>query len=114
MAEIGAGAGTGYPAAIDSDVTLETVNDYARIAIPNDLAAAVVAIQTELGLLPKGGFASVRARLDTLSMSAGVGVPRGLAAARPAASAGTWYKSMDTGVLEYSDGTDWFPVLTGG
>ncbi|MBS3927806.1 MAG: hypothetical protein KGZ65_04360 [Sphingomonadales bacterium] len=110
MPEIGSGGGSGYPAAIDSDATLETNADYARIQVPNDLAACIVAIETELGIAPSGGYATVVARLDTLSNTSG-GVPRGANSARPAASAGTFYLSTDLGIFEYSDGTNWFPIL---
>jgi len=110
MAEIGSGSGSGYPAAIDSDATLENNSDYARIQVPNDLAAAIVAIETELGIAPSGGYATVVARLNTVSDTAG-GVPKGDSSARPAASAGTWYRSTDIGILEYSDGVNWIAVL---
>ena len=112
MAELGAGSGTGYPGAIDTDVTLEANTDYARIAVPNDLGAAIVAIETELGVAPSGGYATVVARLDGLSDTAG-GVPKGLNSERPSASAGTWYYSTDIGILEFSDGSNWHAVLTG-
>lgn len=112
MAELGAGSGTGYPSAIDSDVTVETTNDYARIQVANDLAAAIVAIETELGISPSGGYATVLARLNALSASGG-GVASGLSSARPAASAGVFYYSTDLGVLDFSDGTTWRPILTG-
>ncbi len=113
MPEIGSGNGTGYPAAIDSDITIEANTDYARIAVPNDLAAAVVAIETELGVAPSGAYATVVARLNGLSHSTG-GVPRGLYAARPAAADGTFYHSTDEGFFEWSDGVNWHPFLTGG
>lgn len=112
MAEIGAGSGTGYPAAIDSDVTQEANTDYARKAVPNDLAAAVVAIETELGIAPSGGYATVVARLNTVSHTSG-GVPRGLIADRPAAASGTIYHSTDEGIIEWSDGVNWHAFLTG-
>jgi len=112
MSEIGAGSGSGYPAAIDSDATLETNNDYARISVPNDLAAAIVAIETELGIAPSGGYATVVARLNTVSDTAG-GVPKGLASARPAASDGTFWHSTDQGTIEWSDGVNWHAFLSG-
>ena len=112
MAELGAGAGTGYPAALDTDATLETASDIARIAVPNDLAAAIVSVEGELGVAPSGGYATVAARLDGLSNTAG-GVPRGLSSARPAASAGTLYYSEDLSIFEFSDGTVWRAILTG-
>lgn len=113
MAELGAGGGSGYPAVIDSDVTVEANTDYARKAVPNDLAAAIVAIETELGIAPSGGYATVVARLNTLSNTAG-GVPRGLFADRPLASEGTLYHSTDENLFEWSDGTNWHAFLTGG
>lgn len=113
MAELGAGAGSGYPAVIDTDATLETAADYARIAVPNDLAAAIVAIETELGADPAGtAWATVVARLAAVSAIGG-GVPKGLASARPSAATGVLYRSTDTQILEYSDGTAWFPLLGG-
>ena len=67
--ELGAGDGTGYPAAIDTDTSVEV--DYpdplattARAAVPNDTNAAVIAIETELGINPSGIYDTVRARLD--------------------------------------------------
>ncbi len=110
MPELGSGSGTGYPAAIDSDAILETAADYARIAVPNDLAAAIVAIETELGVAPSGGYATVVARLNTVSHTSG-GVPRGAAADRPAASDGTLYHSTDAGIIEWSDGANWHAFL---
>lgn len=67
--ELGAGNGTGYPATIDTDTSVEV--DYpdplattARAAVPNDTNAAVIAIETELGINPSGAYDTVRARLD--------------------------------------------------
>jgi len=67
--ELGAGDGTGYPAAIDTDTSVEV--DYpdplattARAAVPNDTNAAVIAMETELGISPSGAYDTVRARLD--------------------------------------------------
>ncbi len=72
MAELGAGSGTGYPTAIDTDATIE-VNEggtgptTTRAAVPNDMGAAIVAIQTELGTIPKGSYSTVKDRLTGLS-----------------------------------------------
>lgn len=67
--ELGAGSGTSYPAAIDTDESVEV--DYpdplattARAAVPNDTNAAVIAIETELGINPSGAYDTLRARLD--------------------------------------------------
>ena len=67
--ELGAGDGTGYPAAIDTDTSVEV--DYpdplattARAAVPNDTNAAVIAIETELGINPSGTYDTLKARLD--------------------------------------------------
>ena len=54
MSELGAGGGSGYPGAIDTDNTLESTSTSARSDVPNDLAAAIIAIQTELGVNPAG------------------------------------------------------------
>jgi hypothetical protein len=67
--ELGAGSGTGYPGAIDTDTSIEV--DYpsplattARSAVPNDTNAAVIAIETELGINPSGTYDTIKARLD--------------------------------------------------
>ncbi len=67
--ELGAGDGTGYPGVIDTDTSVEV--DYpdplattARAAVPNDTNAAVIAIETELGINPSGAYDTVKARLD--------------------------------------------------
>ncbi len=69
--EIGSGNGTGYPSTLDTNNILEqndnepapTLN---RAQVVNDLASAIVAIQTELGIDPAGSFSTVKARLDSL------------------------------------------------
>jgi hypothetical protein len=51
MGELGAGSGTSFPTTLDTDSTLETnLVTAARADVPNDLAAAVVAIETYLGV----------------------------------------------------------------
>jgi len=67
--ELGAGDGTGYPAEIDTDTSVEV--DYpdplattARAAVPNDTNAAVIAIETELGINPSGEYDTLTARLE--------------------------------------------------
>lgn len=64
MAEIGAGSGSGYPGEIDTNASLEYNNSVsnrtkARADVPNDLAAAIVAIETTLGINPHGTRATV-------------------------------------------------------
>lgn len=64
MAEIGAGNGSDYPGALDSNASLEYNNSVssrtkARAEVPNDLAAAIVAIETELGVDPAGTRSTV-------------------------------------------------------
>lgn len=75
--QFGAGTGTGYPAAVDTvnsrtnaagyDPCSSATTDNWCAEFVNDIQGAVTAIQTELGTLPKGGSASVKARLDTLA-----------------------------------------------
>jgi hypothetical protein len=113
VGEIGAGSGSSYPATLDTDTVQETATDYARIAVPNDLAAAIIAIETELGVDPAGSFATVVARLNQISNATGGGVTRGLNSARPAASAGVWFYNTDSGILEFSTGSAWIPVAAG-
>ena len=69
MSEIGSGSGSSYPGAIDVNATVEVDapnagKTKAKAAIVNDLAAAIIAIETELGVDPAGTKATVVARLD--------------------------------------------------
>jgi len=65
MAEIGAGSGSGYPGALDTNSTLEIDGStLARADVPNDLAAAVVAIETELGTDPAGTKTDIKTFLQ--------------------------------------------------
>lgn len=116
MAELGSGNGSGYPAALDTDSILETSATFAVADIPNDLAAAIIAVQTELGLDPAGSTATVKARLDIISAANGTPlIPGGLASARPSPTTDQFefYFSQDLGILEFSDGTQWLPVMVG-
>ena len=65
MAEIGAGSGSGYPGALDTNSSLEVDSStLARADVPNDLAAAIVAIETELGTDPAGTKTDVKTFLQ--------------------------------------------------
>lgn len=69
MSELGGGSGSSYPSAIDVNATVEVDapnagKTKAKAAIVNDLAAAILAIETELGVDPAGSKATVVARLD--------------------------------------------------
>lgn len=70
MGEIGSGNGSNYPGAIDSDAALE-VNasaagkTKARAEVVNDLAAAIIALETELGTDPAGTLTNVKTFLQT-------------------------------------------------
>ena len=68
MGEIGSGGGSGYPAALDTNSSLEVDSPAAgktkaRADVPNDLAAACVAIETEMGTDPAGSMTDVKTRL---------------------------------------------------
>ena len=70
MAEIGSGSGTSYPSGIDTDSSIEVNSPSAsktraRAEVVNDLAAAIVAIETELGTSPSGTLADVKTYLQT-------------------------------------------------
>ena len=66
MAELGAGSGTSYPASLDVDNTVEVnASTTARADVPNDLAAAIIAVQTELGTDPAGSMTDVKTFLQT-------------------------------------------------
>ena len=65
MAEIGAGSGSGYPGALDTNSTLEVDGStLARADVPNDLAASVIAIETELGTDPAGTKTDIKTFLQ--------------------------------------------------
>lgn len=70
MAEIGNGSGSNYPASLDTDSTQEvnTPNagrTKARAEVVNDLASAIIAVQTELGTDPAGSLTDVKTYLQT-------------------------------------------------
>ena len=114
MGEIGSGDGTSFPGTLDTGATVELATDFVRLGWGKDVEAAIVAIEAELGTDPAGSFATVAARLDQISNPSGGGVTRGLASARPAASAGVFYYSTDTEILEVSTGAEWLPITMGG
>ena len=69
MSELGSGSGSSYPGSLDTDSTVEVDSPsasktLARAAVPNDLAAAVVAIETELGTDPAGTKTDVKTFLQ--------------------------------------------------
>jgi len=68
MAELGSGSNSGYPAALDTNNSLEYNKESAektlvRAETVNDLASAVVNLQTELGTDPAGSSTDVKTRL---------------------------------------------------
>ena len=70
MGEIGSGTGSSYPGTLDTDASLEVSapaagKTKASANVPNDLASAILAIETELGIDPAGSKATVVARLNT-------------------------------------------------
>jgi hypothetical protein len=70
MGEIGSGGGSSYPTALDTNNTPEVnspnaAKTKARAEVPNDLAGAVVAIETELGTDPAGTLTDVKTYLQT-------------------------------------------------
>lgn len=70
MSEIGSGSGSSYPGALDTDSTLEVNSPNAgktkaRAEVPNDLAACIIALETELGTDPAGSLSDVKTFLQT-------------------------------------------------
>lgn len=70
MSELGSGSGTSYPTSLDTDDILEVNSPNvgktrARAEVVNDLASAIVAIESELGTSPKGTAANVKTFLQT-------------------------------------------------
>ena len=69
MSELGTGAGSSYPSALDTNNKLEydktSVNKtLARSDVINDLADAIINIETELGLNISGDYTTLLARLE--------------------------------------------------
>jgi len=70
MSELGSGSGSSYPSALDTNAVLEVNSPSggktkARAAVPNDIAAGLVAVQTELGTDPAGSLTDVKTYLQT-------------------------------------------------
>jgi hypothetical protein len=66
MSELGSGSGTSYPAAIDVDNSVEADGTTtARADVVNDLAAAIIGVQGELGTNPAGSLTDVKTFLQT-------------------------------------------------
>jgi hypothetical protein len=69
MSEIGSGQGSSYPNAIDTN-NIPEVNDpspgrtKARAEVPNDQSAAIIAVETELGIDPAGTASDVKTYLQ--------------------------------------------------
>ena len=62
---LGDGTATAYPTALDTNGSPEVDGTTeVRAAVPNDLASAIVAIETELGVVPSGAQATVDARIS--------------------------------------------------
>ena len=69
MAEIGTGAGSSYPSALDTNNTLEydkesSEKTLVRADVVNDMASAIVNIEAELGTDPAGTKADVKTFLQ--------------------------------------------------
>ena len=72
--ELGSGSGTGYPSALDTNDKLEYNRESAEKTlasadIVNDLAAAIIAVQTELGVSPSGTATSIADLLEYFEAS---------------------------------------------
>lgn len=65
MSELGSGSGSSYPGALDTNATLESASTAVRFAVPNDNSAAIISVQTELGINPAGILTDVKTFLQT-------------------------------------------------
>lgn len=70
MSELGSGSGSSYPSALDTNSVLEVNSPSGsktkvRAEVPNDLGAAIIAVQTELGTDPAGTLTNVKTYLQT-------------------------------------------------
>lgn len=104
MAELGAGGGSGYPAVIDIDVTpeIDLVHD-ARADVPNDLADAIIKVQTELGVNPAGSVADLVTRLAVTLEDSGALKTRQFNNLLKAGGFPSWTIGVD-GVTHFPDG----------
>lgn len=64
MGDLGDGTGTAYPGAADTDGTQESASTAVRFQIPNDIIAAILAMQGEMGTNPKGAASDVKTFLQ--------------------------------------------------
>jgi len=69
MGNLGSGSGSSYPSTLDTQTAVEVDSPAAgktkaRAAVPNDIIAAVIAIEAELGTLPKGSTSNVKTFLQ--------------------------------------------------
>lgn len=115
----GAGSGTSYPSAIDTVNTRTNVGGGACSSAVstnicaewlNDWQGAVTAIQTELGTLPKGAYASVKARLDAISIAESFTGGLISVAGSPISQAGTFALTVagtSGGIPYFSGATSW-------
>jgi hypothetical protein len=101
MGEIGSGGGSSYPTSLDTDTSQESTSTVARADVPNDLASAVVAIQTELGTDPAGTKTNVKTFLQTEHATNGT---HGAITATSIVSSGN--VTVNGGKVEWDVGTD--------
>ena len=69
MGNIGSGSGSSYPGTLDTQTAVEVDSPAggktkARAAVPNDLAACVLAVETALGTNPQGSKSDVKSFLQ--------------------------------------------------
>jgi hypothetical protein len=70
MSNLGSGSGSSYPGTLDTQSAVEVDSPNAnktkaRAAVPNDLAAAIIAVETALGTTPQGTKSDVKTFLQT-------------------------------------------------
>jgi hypothetical protein len=103
---------TSYPASLDTATVIADNTDTAVAAHVNGPASAIVAIETELGVTPKGTSASVAARLNTNIHSDG-GLLRGsVFPSTPPNVPHYFYKTDETKLYIYNTGTASYDAVT--
>ena len=123
MSELGSGGGSSYPGSIDTDNTQEVNSPNAgktkaRAEVVNDLAAAVVAIQTELGVDPAGTLTDVKTFLQAEHGTDGthaVGTiitPPGVISVYGAAAAPTGYLLCDGDAVDRTTYASLFSIIS--
>ncbi len=103
-----------YPGALDSWVTLTDKEDLAEVSDINKIKAAILAIQTELGLDPAGSLTNLKTRLAAAIANDGA-IAKGTSfPTNPVPVEGQMFYRTDENTFYVYDGSSWETVGTSG